>query len=314
MGAEDHAAGRGPLRAESARRLRDLLGPPPAPRPGADVTPTGLPPPRRADDAPALALPPGATRLADIAYGGHPAQRYDVYRPAHAAAGAVPVVVLVHGGGWQRGDKAQVAPLRDKLAHWLGRGVGVVAVNYRLLPEADPLQQADDVALALAHAQANAAQWGGDAGRFALVGHSAGAHLVLLLAADPALSLRRAVRGWRASVALDSAAFDVVAMMSGPHLPLHDAAFGADAEFWRETSPMHRLRGRIAAPLLVVCSALRPLAWLQAQAFAARVRTGGGRVELERVPLGHLEINRQLGRPGALTDAVDDFLASAGVG
>ena len=260
-----------------------------------------------------LRLPPGATRIADLAYGDDPAQRYDVYRPAQAAAGPVPVVAVVHGGGWQRGDKAHAAPLQAKLAHWLGRGLAVVAINYRLLPEADPLQQADDLAAALARLQADAAGWGGDVQRLALVGHSAGAHLVLLLAADPTLSMRRGVRGWRCSVALDSAAFDVVAVMQGPHLPLHDAAFGTDPDFWREASPLHRLQGRIAAPLLVVCSALRPLAWLQAQAFAARVREGGGRVELERVPLGHVEINRTLGEPGGLTDTVDDFLASCGV-
>ncbi|MBZ8141673.1 esterase [Rubrivivax gelatinosus] len=271
---------------------------------------------RRAREADGLRrpeLPPGAECRPDQAYGEAPAMRYDVYRPARAAA-SCPVLAVVHGGGWQRGDKAQAAALQHKLTHWLERGFVVLSINYRLLPEADPLQQADDVARALAHAQAHAGDWGGDPERFVLLGHSAGAHLVLLLASDASCTLRHGLRGWRGSVALDCAALDLVELMRAPHLPLYDAAFGDDELFWREASPLHRLQGRLAAPVLLVCSARRPLAWRQAEAFAAKARGAGGTLQLERVDLGHAEINRLLGLPGAYTDVVDSFFASLGVG
>lgn len=56
-----------------------------------------------------------------------------------------------------------------------------VSVENRLLPEADPLVQAQDVAAALAAAQRKVQTLGGDPRRFVLMGHSAGAHLVALL-------------------------------------------------------------------------------------------------------------------------------------
>lgn len=258
------------------------------------------------------ALPAGTRVQRNLAYGTDSDQRYDVYLPARLAPNA-PILFMAHGGGWRRGDKAQPLALQAKLDHWLGRGLALVSVNYRLLPDAAPLQQADDVARALAHAQAGASAWGAEASGFALVGHSAGAHLLLLLAADPALAQAHGAQPWRATVALDTAAVDVVALMRVPHLPLHDQAFGDDPAYWRQVSPLHRLHGRMAAPLLVVGSARRPLAWRMAEAFAERVRGGGQQALLCPLDLGHGELNRGLGEPGPLTDAVDAFLAAHGL-
>ncbi len=56
-----------------------------------------------AGDARSVSLPEGVKRLADLAYGSDPAQRLDVYLPREAKA--APLLVLVHGGGWSRGDK-----------------------------------------------------------------------------------------------------------------------------------------------------------------------------------------------------------------
>jgi arylformamidase len=79
-------------------------------------------------------------------------QRMDVYIPADARD--CPVLFLVHGGGWRRGDKAHGRLIDNKLAHWLPAGVIVVSINYRMLPEADVLTQRDDVVAALAGAGA----------------------------------------------------------------------------------------------------------------------------------------------------------------
>lgn len=56
-------------------------------------------------------------------------------------------------------------------------GYALVSTNYRLSPAAHPLEQADDVARALALVQQQAPQWGADPRRLVLMGHSAGAHL-----------------------------------------------------------------------------------------------------------------------------------------
>jgi acetyl esterase/lipase len=254
----------------------------------------------------APALPPGVRAIADLAYGSDPAQRLDVYVPARPGGDAV---LLVHGGGWRRGDKDNRKVVANKLADWSARGIVVVSVDYRLLPEADPLAQAGDVAASLAYAQRHAREWGADPSRFVLAGHSAGAHLVALLDADPALARAHGAAPWRGTVALDSAALDVTKIMGSRHPSLYDDAFGSDPAYWRATSPTLRLT-RAAKPILLVCSSERADSCPQARGFAAAARRLGVRAEVLPEALSHGEINDRLGLPGAYTDAVDAFIAS----
>lgn len=264
------------------------------------------PPGRRAVADRAAALPDGVRLVADLAYGADPAQRLDAYVPPHPNGEAI---LLVHGGGWRRGDKASRPLIANKLAHWSARGIVVVSVDYRLLPQADPLRQAGDVAAALAYAQRHAREWGADPARFVLVGHSAGAHLVALLDADPALARARDADAWRGAIALDSAALDVDAIMRARHPPLYDDAFGADPAYWRAASPSLRLTAA-APPILLVCSSERATSCPQSRAFAAAARRLGVRAQVLPQALSHGEINDRLGLPGAYTAAVDGFIAS----
>src|SRR4029079_2679374 len=92
------------------------------------------------------------------------------------------------GGGWRTGDKRSRGVVGNKVRRWSRAGIIVVSVNYRLLPGTDPVEQARDVARALATAQARLTEWGGDPGKVVLMGHSSGAHLVALLDARPSLA------------------------------------------------------------------------------------------------------------------------------
>lgn len=244
----------------------------------------------------------------DVAYGSDPSQTLDVYVPTTAVRGA-PAIFMVHGGAWAIGDKASSQVVRHKAARWLPRGLLFISVNYRMLPKADPLEQARDVARALAFAQQHAASWGGDAGRFVLMGHSAGAHLVSLLAANPDLAREQGAKPWLGTVSLDSAAFDVPAIMKARHARLYDRAFGQDPDFWAASSPLHQLK-QAQAPLLAVCSSRRDDACPQAQGFADKAKALGMRVTVLPQDRSHAEINNELGEPGAYTQAVEDFLRS----
>lgn len=250
-------------------------------------------------------LPPGVRVLRDMAYGGDAAQRFDVYLPPQMPPRA-PVLFMVHGGGWRRGDKAMAKVVAHKVARWVPRGFVFVSINYPLLP-VPPIDQARAVAEALAEAQAQAVRWGADRGRFVLMGHSAGAHLIALLGAAPELGAGAAVTPWLGSVLLDSAAYDVPQLMRTRHPRLFDHAFGDDPQVWRAASPHHRLRERMA-PLLAVCGTSRADACARADAFAAKARSFGGRASVSRQDLSHGDINGQLGLPGAYTAAVEDFL------
>lgn len=256
------------------------------------------------------AMPPGSTVERDIAYGPDVAQRMDVYLPRHSTA--APVLFMVHGGAWMIGDKASRGVVTNKVGRWLPKGYIVVSANYRLLPKADPLEQANDIAKALASAQSRARSWGGDPARFVLMGHSAGAHLVALLAADPGIASRQGAKPWLGTISLDSAALDVVQTMEAKHMRLYDKAFREDPGYWRDASPFHRL-ARASGPMLLVCSTRRSDSCPQARSFARKATSFGGRATVLPIALSHREVNQNLGLAGDYTEAVESFLRSVGL-
>jgi len=251
----------------------------------------------------------GIQVVRDVAYGPDNEQRFDVYLQRGTPAQNAPVILMVHGGGWYRGDKVMKAVVENKVRHWVGKGYVFISTNYRLLPKAAPVEQADDVARALALVQRRAASWGGDPSRVILMGHSAGAHLVALLAAAPDQALRLGAQPWLGTVMLDSAALDVVQLMAQPHAALYDNAFGNAPLYWRRASPYHQLTAA-AMPMLMVCSTQRPAACPAAQQFSARAATLGIRTQVAEQDLSHRDINQLLGAPGRYTATVDAFLRS----
>ncbi|EGY25113.1 esterase/lipase-like protein [Desulfovibrio sp. A2] len=249
------------------------------------------------------AIVPGSRRLA-ASYGPHPAQVMDVYlppNPQHAS-----VIVMVHGGAWKIGDKANPGLMDNKLARWLPKGFVLVSINYRLLPDAMALEQAEDVAAAVRRVAEAAPGWGADPARIILMGHSAGAHLVALVASAPSL-LDRPVAG---AVVLDSAAMDVPAIMKHRHPGFYDEAFGKNPAYWAKTSPQDQWLPK-AVPMLLVCSTKRAdKPCVAAEAFAAKTARSGRKTPVLPQALTHGEINHQLGLPGTYTDAVDGFITA----
>lgn len=256
-----------------------------------------------------ITLPAGVAVARDLAYGPAPLQRFDVYYKLglHGA----PVLFMVHGGGWRDGDKAAASVVENKVTQWVPRGFVFVSVNYRLLPEASVMEQARDVASALAAAQSRIGRWGGDPARFVLVGHSAGAHLMALVASSSDLTRAAGAKPWLGTILLDSAALDVVQLMTNRHLPLYDAAFGSEPGTWRATSPLDVMRSA-QPPLLAVCSSRRMESCPAAEEFVARAAALGTRASVLREDLSHRDINVMLGERSAYTTAVDDFLRSLG--
>lgn len=110
----------------------------------------------------------------------------DLY-PAQRGSGPAPLLVVIHGGAWQSGDKSEMPTLSRYLA---GRGYAVAAVNYRLAPRWPFPAARDDVRAAIVYLKANATTLGIDPTRIVLCGRSAGGQLALLVgytATDPAM-------------------------------------------------------------------------------------------------------------------------------
>ena len=253
-----------------------------------------------------VAVPAGGKAVRNVAYGPDPAQRFDVYLPANAAR--APVVFYVHGGGWANGNKDNPGVIEAKAAKWLPEGVALISTNYRMLPDTAPLEQARDVARALAEVQRRAPQWGVDPARIVLMGHSAGAHLAALVGASPELWRQAGALPPLGVVSLDSGALDVPDMMRRPRLPpLYHRAFGADPADWIAASPQHQLDAG-GRPMLLVCSTRRNDACPQAEAFQAAGARLGVPMQVLREDLSHGQVNHELGLPSDYTAAVDRWL------
>lgn len=260
----------------------------------------------RSDSSGPLSLPAGVRVVRDLPYGNDDRQRMDIYLPRQAKA--APVIFMVHGGAWRLGDKGAQAVVENKVARWVTRGFIFISTNYRLLPGTAPAEQAQDVAMALAAAQDRAASWGGDPAKFILMGHSAGAHLVALLAASPAAAMKMGAKPWLGTVSLDSAAFDVVRIMEARHARFYDSAFGGDPAYWRAASPFHVI-SRSAAPLLAVCSTRRAESCAQASRFATQAASRDMKVVVLEQDLSHKDINQKLGTENGYTAAVESYMA-----
>ena len=116
----------------------------------------------------------------DLAYADQSeAQKLDLYLPT-TGDGPFPVVMMVHGGGFMFGDKADGAGLTgvDQL---LEAGYAVASINYRLSGEATWPAQIYDAKAAVRFLRANAAQYNLDPERFGAWGASAGGNLVAML-------------------------------------------------------------------------------------------------------------------------------------
>lgn len=111
----------------------------------------------------------------------------DIYVPE--GAGPHASVLLIHGGAWKRGDRAQVEGLAKRIA---ARGYLVVNTTYRLVPDSIFPAQLQDVQQAAAWMRTAGAAYGIDSERIGSFGYSAGGHLAALVAAvadDPILGL-----------------------------------------------------------------------------------------------------------------------------
>ena len=150
--------------------------------------------------------------LANVSYGPHERHVLDFWRAESRSP--TPLVFVIHGGGWQSGEKERVNRFVS-VETLLARGISVVAINYRLIkhavaegvvpPVKAPLH---DAARALQFVRSKAAEWNIDKARIGAAGGSAGACSSLWLAyhddlADPTSNdpiARESTRLWCAAV------------------------------------------------------------------------------------------------------------------
>jgi acetyl esterase/lipase len=253
--------------------------------------------------------------------------RLDVFSPK-GRTGA-PVVFFVHGGGWVIGQKDDYLGILGygTIARCLARrGLVVVLPNYRLSPGVRHPEHVKDVARAFAWTCRNAARYGGDPERIVVCGHSAGGHLVSLLATDEKYLKAegrsrkdiRGVIGVCGVYCVEDLELKVSASAPGEWLSVNTKVspfalvFGTDPEVLKQASPIRHVEPGLP-PFLLMNAGLdySPLRKMT-RAFATALEENCCDVEVKVVPWRTHEtvvfdILRQTAEP-AFVEAVVDFV------
>ena len=194
------------------------------------------------DDAPAHSWEVVADLDQPYADGGDKAQTLDLYRPDNDAP--APLLVLVHGGDWTSGDKAELADLARACA---SKGLAIASVNHRLAPAHKYPAAVQDIALACHWLHANAEKLGINGQRIHLGGLGSGGQLAMVVGLDP---------HWLEAIDAPPDLIATTAAISAPcdvrsDEPLFQEIFGNDAEARELASPIELLHRRGPEVLLI---------------------------------------------------------------
>jgi acetyl esterase/lipase len=232
----------------------------------------------------------------DVSYGSDAEHTMDVYSSGRPDA---PCIVMVHGGFWVAGDKANASVVDNKVLYWCGRGYTVIYINYRL--NGLPLQQVLDIESAIDYIKANAATYDIDTAKIILMGHSSGGHIATLFAITRPTEIAGAV-------ILDSAVMDMDDTMNNTHVAAFDTIFGVNQAYWNANSPKYQWANYNDPTInlthtLVVSSTISAQMTAQNTAFATQVSG-----TLLSSDLDHDSTNSDLGLYGEYTQSVSDFI------
>ena len=254
-----------------------------------------------------------ATRIIekkDVVYAepASPLHTLDVY--ASPSAKNAPVVFWIHGGGWQGGDKSDVA---EKPRFFVEKGFVFVSVNYRLLPKIEMIDIFHDVAKSFRWVHDHIAEHGGDPKRVLVGGHSAGAQLAALICTDDRYLKADGIAftDLIGCVPVDGDTYDVPAIIETaetrrrvhgqPQLQFgHREKFGNMAEKHREYSAVtHVAKGKSIPPFLILHVADHPDTSAQAFRLGAVLKeTGVKTTVFGAKETTHNKLNDNLGVAG----------------
>jgi arylformamidase len=261
--------------------------------------------------SPLLAAEPKVHR--DLAYvePKNKRQTLDVYAPTEGKKH--PVVVWIHGGGWQAGNKTDV---QKKPQAFAAKGFVFVSINYRLLPKVTIKQMAGDVAKAIRWTHDHAKDYGGDPSTMLVMGHSAGAQLAALVCTDDRYlkAEKLSLSIIKGCVPVDGDTYDVpmqIHTVEKKRAEGYQRKFG-DVASQKDLSPVtHVAKGKNIPPFLILHVADHPETKAQSQRLAKALQQAG--VSAKAYPAEgktHDTINSKLGLPDDKpTQALFEFLS-----
>jgi acetyl esterase/lipase len=147
-----------------------------------------------------------------------------------------PVLFFVHGGAWRAGDRRSYGRLGTMFAK---HGIGAVVISYRLSPKVKHPAHIQDVARAFAWTYKNIGKHGGKADQIFISGHSAGGHLVALLATNPTY-----LKAEKLSIANIKGAIPLSGVYVIRPSERMKQVFGMDKDECKTASPMDHVKGK----------------------------------------------------------------------
>lgn len=241
-----------------------------------------------------------------------PGLALDFYQPP--TENTAPCVVVIHGGGWDGGDRRELAHFNTWLA---SQGVAVAAVDYRLAPQHPWPAQRDDVSAALAWLKTQADALGIDPQRFVLLGRSAGGQIasaVAYTAQDPAI---RGVIAFYAPHDMDfawsvSREDDALNSLNLMRQYLDGPPGESRREIYHTASAQHNI-GPVTPPTLLLHGTIDTLVWRRhSERLAAQLSEAGRPHLFIELPWATHAFEYHLAGPGGqlTTFAVEWFLKS----
>ena len=227
-------------------------------------------------------------------------QSLDIYAPNTPEPS--PLMVWIHGGGWMASDKQK--DVEHKARFFTQLGYLFVSVNYRLSPKVQHPAHTQDAAQSIHWLHQNAADYGGDPHKMALMGHSSGGHIVALLGSNARFLLQAGLdpKIIRGVLVIDGVGFNVQSRMSHQNRSfsrMYAQAFGSNEADWIDASPiLHVGDFTYTPPYLMLCADYRPQAPVAAQAFLEALHQANLLGEVITIPdKDHGSINEDIGKP-----------------
>lgn len=235
--------------------------------------------------------------------------KLDLYVPKGAKD--FPVMVFVHGGMWRSGNKELYAPLGETFAK---QGIGTAVINYRLSNRdgtgAKHPDHVRDVAKAVAWVKANAAKYGGSKDKLYLSGHSAGGHLVSLLATDDQYLKAEGCSIADIKGVMTVSGVYTISNLVGPFRSI----FGSDETICKAASPITHVKAKEPPFLIAYGTKDFPFLDQMAEQFGQKLKACKCDAKVMKLDRDHFSIiiNLAASADDPLTKTMVEFMTASG--
>lgn len=176
----------------------------------------------------------------------------NIYKPKNKKFTNNPVLIFVHGGNWNAGNKKNYGFIGRNFAK---KGITTVIAGYTLSPKANYDDMAKEIAKAVIWTKENISKYNGDSNNIYLTGHSAGGHLIALIGTNPKyLADKSIIKG---IILNDAAGLDMKHYLE--EIPPTNengylTTWSNDPETWKDASPIYFIDNKTPKMMIYIGS------------------------------------------------------------